>query len=188
MAYTLITAPSSEPVSLAEAKLHLRVDGSDDDARITAFISAARHLAEQKTGRAFAPQTWEIVLDAFPEAFTLYNAPITAVTSLKYIDEAGIEQTLAAESYQLDKDSLPGYVVPAYGYTWPTPRAQANAVRLRYTCGHATSDADLAALKMWMLVAISTWYKHSAATTDGNPGELPRSYLDGLLDRYKLYA
>lgn len=188
MAYKLITAPSSEPVSLAEAKLHLRVDGSDDDARITAFISAARHLAEQKTGRAFAPQTWEIVLDEFPEAFTLYNAPITSVTSLKYIDEAGIEQTLAAECYQLDNDSQPGYVVPAYGYSWPATRAQANAVRLRYACGHATSDADLAALKMWMLVAIATWYKHAAATTDNNAGELPRTYVDGLLDRYKLYV
>ena len=187
MAYTLITAATQEPVTLAEAKLHLREDGSENDARITALISAARRLAEQKTGRAFAPQTWELVMDEFPEAFMLLPAPIAAITSVKYIDADGIEQTLDPSGYQLDKDSRPGYLVPAYGAAWPSPRLQANAVRVRYTCGHAVADAQLAALKQWMLIAIGVWYKHAEATADGALNELPRTYVDGLLDEYKVY-
>lgn len=187
MAYTLITAATQEPVTLAEAKLHCRVDGSEDDARITALITSARRLAEQKTGRAFAPQTWELALDEFPEAFMLLPAPITAITSVKYIDAAGVEQTLDPSGYQLDKDSLPGYLVPAYGTAWPSPRLQANAVRVRYTCGHAVADSQLAALKTWMLVAIGTWHKHAEATVDGSLNELPRTYVDGLLDEYKVF-
>ena len=92
MAYTLITAATTEPVTLAEVKLHVKEDGSENDARLTAFITAARRLAEHKTGRGFAPQTWELVLDAFPEAFALYPAPIVSITSLKYIDTAGVER------------------------------------------------------------------------------------------------
>lgn len=187
MAYTLITAASTEPVTLAEAKLHVKEDGSENDARLTAFITAARRLAEHKTGRGFAPQTWELVLDAFPDAFALFPAPVTAITSVKYIDTAGVEQTLDPSGYQLDKDSLPGYLVPAYGTAWPATRAQANAARVRYTCGHAITDAALAALKMWMLIAIGTWYKHSEATETATLSELPRTYVDGLLDEYRVY-
>lgn len=188
MALKLITAATVEPVSLAEAKLHCKVDGSDDDTRLAILITAARQLAEQITGRAFAPQTWELVLDEFPEAFVLPRAPIAAVTSLKYIDTAGVERTIDSTYYTLDLDSLPGYLVPAYGYAWPTPQASINAVRVRYTCGHAVSDPALNALKMWMLLAIGTWYKHAEMTIDLKTGSLPRTYCDGLLDEYKVYA
>lgn len=188
MALKLITAPTVEPVSLAEAKLHCKVDGTDDDTRLAILISAARQLAEQKTGRAFAPQAWELVLDQFPEAFVLYHAPIASITSVKYIDTAGVERTIDPAYYTLDLDSKPGYLVPAYGYQWPTTQPSINAVRVRYTCGHAAADPALAALKMWMLLAIGTWYKHAEVTTAKEVGELPRTYCDGLLDEYMVYA
>jgi len=187
MAYTLITAATQEPVTLAEAKLHLNEDRSEKDTLITKLITRARRLAEHKTGRAFAPQTWELVLDAFPEAFMLLPAPITAITSVKYIDSAGVEQTLDPAGYQLDKDSAPGYLVPAYGTAWPAQRQQANAVRVRYTCGYAINDAQLDAVTQWMLLAIGVWYRHAEATTSESLNELPRTYVDGLLDEYKVY-
>lgn len=188
MAYKLITAPTTEPVALADAKLHLREDGTDQDARIEALISAARSLAEQKTGRAFAPQTWELVLDDFPQAFILHHPPVVGVESLKYIDADGVEQTVNPVCYTLDSEAMPGYLVPAYGYGWPAVRAVPNAVRVRYSCGHAIDDAALAALRMWMLLAVATWFKHAEAVSDGQLASLPRTYVDGLLDEYKVYA
>jgi len=62
----LITAPTEEPVSLAEAKAHLRVDISDDDALIGAMIVAARQEAEAACRRAFVSQQWKLLLDRFP--------------------------------------------------------------------------------------------------------------------------
>ena len=188
MSFKLITAPTVEPVSLAEAKLHCKVDGTDDDTRLAILISAARSLAEQITGRAFAPQTWELVLDEFPDAFVLQHAPIVSITSLKYIDTTGVERTVDPSYYTLDLDSKPGYLVPAYGYQWPATQQSINAVRVRYACGHATADPALSALKMWMLLAVATWYKHAESTTEIKTGTLPRTYCDGLLDEYMVYA
>lgn len=186
MTYKLITAPSVEPVTLAEAKLHLRVDDNADDTRITAMIVAARHRAEQLTNRLFGTQTWELVLDAFPPEFTVHNAPLTAVTTIKYLDATGTEQTLSSAAYVVDADNLPARITLAEGYTWPETKAITNAVRVRYTGGHAASDADLAALKQWMLVAIGTWYRHAEAIDAGSFAEVPRTFVDGLLDRYKV--
>lgn len=62
----LVTGPSEEPVSLAEAKLHLRVDDNADDALISALIVAARQHAENDTRRALVTQTWRQVWDQFP--------------------------------------------------------------------------------------------------------------------------
>lgn len=186
MTYKLITAPTTEPVTLAQAKLHCRVDGSDDDARLTAMISAARQLAEQKTGSALAPQTWELVLDSFPASFTVNNGPLTAVSSLKYLDTSGVEQTLDPASYVVDLDSNPGRVTLAEGASWPETSTKTNAVRLRYTCGYAISDGALVALRQWMLIAVGTWYRHAEAVDAINLAELPRTYVDGLLDSYKV--
>ncbi len=66
MPSVLVTAPIEEPVSLAEAKLHLRVDYSNDDLLIAALITAARQHAENDTRRALVTQTWRQVLDQFP--------------------------------------------------------------------------------------------------------------------------
>ena len=82
MALIRIAAPASEPLALADAKAHCRVDHTDDDALITALIVAAREQAEHETGRALVTQTWELVHDAFPEAFVLRKPPVASVTSI----------------------------------------------------------------------------------------------------------
>ncbi len=188
MALIRIAAPASEPLTIAEAKLHCRVDGNDDDALITALIVAAREQAEHETGRALVTQTWELVHDAFPEAFVLRRAPIQSVTSLKYLDAAsGAEQTLDPADYLLDKDSEPGYVVPAYGKAWPATWPVPNAVRVRYVCGYGAAAAVPVAIKQWMLLAIGTMYAQRESFVTGQIGSIPDRFWSGLLDPYRLY-
>lgn len=188
MALIRIAAPASEPLDLATAKLHCRVDGSDDDALIAALIVAAREQAEHETGRALVTQTWELVHDAFPEAFVLRRAPIKSVTSLKYLDSAdGTEQTLDPADYLLDKDSEPGYVVPAYGKAWPATWPVPNAVRVRYVCGYGLAAAVPVAIKQWMLLAIGTMYAQRESLISGQTASLPDRFWAGLLDPYRLY-
>lgn len=188
MALIRIVAPAVEPLTLAEAKLHCRVDGSDEDALITALIVAAREQAEHETGRALVTQTWELVHDEFPEAFVLRRAPIQSVTSLKYLDDAtGAEQTLDPADYLLDKDSEPGYVVPAYGKAWPATWPVPNAVRVRYVCGYGLAAAVPVAIKQWMLLAIGTMYAQRETLIVGQSASLPDRFWAGLLDPYRLY-
>lgn len=188
MALIRIAAPASEPLALADAKAHCRVDHSDDDALITALIVAAREQAEHETGRALVTQTWELVHDTFPEAFVLRKAPIASVTSVKYLDPAtGAEQTLDPADTLLDKDSEPGYLVPAYGKAWPTARAVPNAVRCRYVCGYGNAAAVPQAIKQWMLLAIGTMYAQRETFASGTVANLPDRFWGSLLDPYRLY-
>ena len=188
MALIRIAAPASEPLDLATAKLHCRVDGSDDDTLITALIVAAREQAEHETGRALVTQTWELVHDAFPEAFVLRRAPIQSVTSLKYLDSAsGAEQTLDPADYLLDKDSEPGYVVPGYGNAWPSTWPVPNAVRCRYVCGYGNAAAVPQAIKQWLLLAIGTMYAQRETAAAIQMNSLPDRFWAGLLDPYRLY-
>jgi uncharacterized phiE125 gp8 family phage protein len=180
-----IVDATTEPISLAEAKLHLRVDGSDEDALITALVKAVRQACEAECRRTLIDTTWELVLDAFSEALELHNPRILSVTSVKYIDLAGAEQTLDPVDYVLDKDSEPGWLVPAYGKRWPDTREQINAVRVRYHAGYGTQASDVPqVLKQWMLLHLSHYYKNRESTFAGTITQLP--FAGSLLDGHRV--
>ena len=159
MAIRLITAPSVEPVALDLAKSHLRVDHSYDDLLIAAYIEGARLFAEKFCGRALVTQTWELVLDEFPRDSLRSSTlplgpfidvplpPLQSVTSIKYDDAAGVEQTLATNAYTVDTVSEPGRVAPVT--SWPSGViSRIGAVRVRFVAGYSPSTdspPDLAA-------------------------------------------
>ena len=192
MTTRLITGPASEPVTLAEAKLHLHIDSVDDDTLIGALIKAAREQCEHILGRSLISQTWENVLDQFPgdyDGIELLNPTIISITSIKYIDLAtNVEVTLASNQYVLDKDSEPGWVTLASGITWPETAYVANAVRVRYTAGYGT-DATFVpeSIKSWIKLAIGVWYKNREAGTENAVTTLPHDFFSGLLDRYRIW-
>lgn len=142
MAFKVTTAVATEPVTLVEAKLHLRVDTSDEDALITALITAARQFAEHYTGRALAPQTLEMALDAFPACngdILLDMPPVATVTYIKYTDEDGTEQTLSASDYAFSLYGDARRISLAADAEWPATDAIADAVRVRYVTGYAAT-------------------------------------------------
>jgi uncharacterized phiE125 gp8 family phage protein len=132
-----VTLPTAEPISVAQAKAHIKALTNDEDALIARWIKTAREQAEAMLNRAVVARTWEKQLDAFPVSLELPWAPVRSVTSLKYLDVDGVEQTIAPASYTLDKHATPGWIVPAYGFAWPSTRADINAVRVRYVAGMA---------------------------------------------------
>ena len=138
MPLSLTTAPTAEPIDLAEAKLHARVDGSDDDVLVASWITAARLYCETFTRRALVTQTWKLTLDGFASKIVLPHAPLQAVTSITYIDAAGATQTVTSTVYAVDTDAEPGIVRLGYGQTWPTTRGFANDVTVNYVAGYVT--------------------------------------------------
>lgn len=187
MALKLITPPASEPVSLVEAKAHLRVVGADDDALITSLISAARQSAESMTGRALMPQTWELALDEFGDEIRLPMPPLVSVTSVQYTDADGATQTLAISGYHVDDYSAPARLLPAYGTSWPATRAQANAIRIQYQAGYANSAAVPHEVKQWMLLRIGMLYENREETNVGNI-VTEFKHVDRLLDPYRIWG
>ena len=187
MALRLVTGPSTEPLTLAEAKAHLRVTTTDDDTYITALIVAARENVEQRLGRALYTQTLLRTLDAFPDAIILRRSPIQSVSWVKYLDGNGVLQLLDAAAYSTDFESEPGYVVPAYGYVWPTTYASINAVTVQYVASYTTTGAIPQTIKQWMLMRIGALYEIREAESGPTSGSFAKpSFVDGLLERYWL--
>ena len=141
MALKLITAATVLPVSVAEAKLSCRFDAADLDADISDMIKDAQRLTEHETGVCLTQSTWEVSLDSFPAAIELTRGPVASITSIKYKDAAGVEQTLSPAAYALDAQDAYGfaYAVPAYGTEWPDTRDEINAVKVQYVAGVLTA-------------------------------------------------
>lgn len=190
MTLRMITPPAVEPVSLADAKAHCRVDGADEDSWFsTIAIPAARRAAEHELGRRLVTQTWEAVYDEFP-AYGVALAPgVLTIESVKYVATDATEQTLDPAAYVLDAESTPSFALPAAGTAWPATASAANTVRVRFTCGYGATAAHVPGeVRQWILMHIGTAYKMRESLAHGQPvAELPNRYHDRLLDGERTY-
>lgn len=142
MALKLISAAENYPVTLVEAKSHLRVDFDNDDAMIELYIAAATAHAEAFLGRALVDQTWEATFDAFPDnELQIPMPPLIEVISVTYDDAAGDAQVLDVSGYVVDDQSEPAWLVPP-NETWPTIFDGINAVRVRFRAGYVDNQAS----------------------------------------------
>jgi len=162
--YALVTAPTVEPVTTAEAKLHLRVDIDADDALIAALIQAAREQVEAVTDRALITQTWAWHADAFPQTDTLelLLPPLQSVTSITYTDADGDVHTFASSNYQVDTASAPGRIVLVSGASWPADTLRAaNGVTVTFVAGYGDAGSAVpASLRAAMKLLVGHWYEH----------------------------
>ena len=185
-ALVLITPPAAEPLTNAEAMVHLKVDSKIEIPYIDNLIKDARETAERITRRALITQTWELYLDAFPAWEIRVPKPtLQSITSIVYTDTDGILQTLAGSMYLVDNKSEPGRITPAFGEVWPVTRAQINAVIVRFVAGYGDADAVPAGIKHWMQVRMRQLFDNRSATIVGTSvDDIPRSFVDGLLDDF----
>lgn len=170
MGLKLVTPPTQEPVTLAQAKLHCKVEVTQDDERLTDWIRAAREAAEGETWRALLTQEWRWSVDRFPAADAIWLLPkgqLQAVVSLKYFDATGTLVTLPATEYVVDADSEPARLRLAYGKSWPATYDILNAVQLTFRCGWASPEDVPRLIKSGMLLLIGHWYKNRESTISG---------------------
>lgn len=187
MALSLVTAPAIEPVTVAEARAHLRIDGNDHDDVIARLIRAARRRAEAATRRALVTQTWDLTLDDFPcWAIEMPRPPLVSVTHIKYYDTTGAQQTLSAALYLVDSKSEPARITPAYGQSWPMTRDQVNAVEVRFVAGYGADTAVPDDIKAAILLMVGHLFEHREEVSDLQTYKLPFA-VDALLDHYTVF-
>lgn len=186
---TVVTdAPAVEPVTLAEAKLHLRVDGDDENAYITSLIIAGREWAEGFTRRAFINRSVRLSLDEFPSEIKLPFGTTSSVNTLTYTDTDGASQTLTSGvTYTLDTHSEPARIVPYYNTDWPSTRDVPNAVQVTYVVGYGeAATAVPTSIKQAILLAVGHWYEHREMVADaGTLAEVPLA-AQALLTQYRI--
>lgn len=192
MSLYLVTAPSVEPLTLAEAKRHLRVEVDNDNDLIRSLTVAAREHVEAQTGRRLVTQTWDLK-GAFPMCGPVWLpfAPATSVTSITYLDQAGVSQTWSSALYRVLLPTGPhaqrGYIEPAYGQSYPSTYAVSEAVAVRFVCGYGASGASVpASILAAMKLLVGHWYEQRVAVSEGNLTEVPLA-VDRLLWPFKVF-
>lgn len=186
----LITAMTTEPVSLDDVRMHLRLtDDTTEDPLITSLIERARLYCEKHTGRAFGTQTWEAYLNYWPDRnyINLPMPPLQSVTSVKYLDSAGTETTMTETTqYLVDSDSDIGKIVLPYSVTWPSFTAYPiRPIRIRFIAGYTVLPEPL---KQAMLLMIGNWYEnreHGVDVVGGKVEVIPFSAM-ALMAQYRV--
>lgn len=175
MNWKVTTKPTVEPVELVDAKLHLRIENehTDEDGLIATHIATAREFCEGYQNRAYLMQTITMQFDRFPIFIEVPLPPLQSVTSIKYYDTNGDQQTLDSSVYKLDKISEPGKINLAYGASWPVIRGDINGVEVVCVCGNVSANDVVARVKQAMLLIIGHLYENRELTTPITIKELP---------------
>lgn len=167
---SVYAAPTTEPVSSVEAKLHLRVDISTDDTLIAALIVAARQMVEERLGLSLMTQTRDVYGITFPtgDVLTLPYGPVQSVTGVYYTEtDSSSESTFSADSYLTQ--TWRNAIVLKSGYSWPDDAT----MRVRYVSGYTSAAAVPQRIKQAMLLLIGHWYENREATQSGALKEIP---------------
>ena len=181
------TAPAVEPVTLSEAKAHLRIDSSDEDTLISTLITAAREWCEEYLDRSLIHQQYVMRLDSFPYAIELPRPPMATsgtTTALTLTYTLGDDSTavLAATEYRIDRNSTPGVVRQLREGTWPANLDDQNAITVTWWAGYGASGSSVpAAIRSAMLMLVAHLWRNREMTTEAALSEVPMG-TKALLD------
>lgn len=191
MFLTVITPPLDTPVSVADAKAQIRltVPEVEDDDFVEQLIEAATAVydgPDGTLGRCLMPQTLELGLSGFYwdtwvcRGLRLPCGPVSAITSIKYTDASGVEQTFDTANYSLTGDSI----LAAYGITFPQTRYGLAAVRIRYVAGYEDAERVPAPIRHAIKLLVGHFYANRETVSDKQTFEVPIT-CDRLVAPYR---
>jgi uncharacterized phiE125 gp8 family phage protein len=180
------TEPTVEPISIDEAKLHLRLDTSPvsdhpDDPLITALIKASRRWCEKFQNRHYITQTWSLYLDRFPKEdyIKIPSPPLQSIVALEYKDSSGALQTVSfldpsgtalmeTDDFIVDETVEPGRLCLKNGKAWPTALLEAKAIRIQFVSGYGAAEDVPDETKTAIYLKLSDLYENRGDTEPGS--------------------
>ncbi len=188
LSITVKTPPAKSPISLAEAKLHCRVDEdiTKDDSLIRSYIKAATENAEAITRRQFITATYELRLDRFPAVIQFPRPPLWDVISVKYYDTDEAEQTLDESVYMMDEYSTIGRITPAPGESWPGVGETIPTITIEFQAGYGDRDAVPEDIKSAIKLIVGHLYEHRETVLVGVSGSVVPRGADDLLAPHRI--
>jgi uncharacterized phiE125 gp8 family phage protein len=184
MASILTAPPAAEPVSLDEAKAHLRLTAGEEDTLISTLITVARRVVEARTGLSLMAQGWTCFLDQWPEdgVIELPIAPVAEVEELAVFSEEDAKAEIDPSHYAVDFAARPVRLMLRGSRQWQRPGRALNGIAVRLRAGFGEERARVPApLRQAVLILVAHWYAHRG---DGEPPPLPPS-ADALMRPYR---
>jgi uncharacterized phiE125 gp8 family phage protein len=183
----MTSGPSLEPVTVSEAKAHLRLDSSDEDLLIASLILTSRLHIEAALGLALISQAWTITLDCWPEgdAVMLPLRPVQTIEEVRVRDAAGVASVVSPESYALDGAGVPARLLRR-GLLWPMPQQRLGGIEIDVVAGFGDAAAGVPEpIRHAVLQLVAHWYEHRDPIEIGAAGTaIPRAVSE-LLAPYR---
>lgn len=157
-------APTHRPVTYEEAKEHLKLLDDSEKQYVENLVAVATSMAEEYCNRSLMTQTLVMYQDVIPESTELFlpYAPLQSVTSIKYKDTDGDEQTFSSAQYTVDTVAEPGRVVLVPNSTgWPSTQSGGiNTFYVTFIAGYTSADLVPIGIKQAILLWVHHWYSH----------------------------
>ena len=163
MATVLLSGPAVEPITLAEAKAHLRVDSSGEDSLIQSLIMASRLHIEAALDLALITQSWRHQRDVWPPSRVLILPlrPVQSVTAVTLHDDDATSRSLDIDSFVLDGFANPARLVWRGPGAVPAAGMVANGIEIDFVAGHGNAPSDVPPpIRQALLLLIAHWYEH----------------------------
>ena len=189
MPLILTSAPAVEPVTLTEAKAHLRVDTDAEDTLIGSLIVTSRLHVEAAMGLALVSQEWSWYLDAWPpgSAVALPLRPVESIAAVRLYDAAGTAAALDPTGYLLDGAGACPRLVRLGAPVWPEPARIANGIEIAFTAGYGLAAADVPApIRHAILLLVAHWHEHRSPVEEGAPAAPVPDMVSELLAPYRV--
>ncbi|MFA5761213.1 MAG: hypothetical protein WC877_05575 [Dehalococcoidales bacterium] len=193
------TGPATEPISLAEAKIHLRLAATaaeaaaytTEDTLLTRLIAVARIQTEQEIGRALITQTKEYYLDGWPrgdEIIIPYPPLQSATVTYRLEDDDDYDNTLS--TVDTDIVSEPGRIILQPGETWPSGTLYSDKpIKIEFDCGYGDDADDVPeTIRQAMLLKLTDLYEHRGQVVIGVAVNKINGAVDSLLASYKIWT
>ncbi len=180
----LVTGPTASPVTMSDLRRHLRLvpDYVEDDSYIADLLEQAVEEVESRTWRKLCSQTWDQYFDQFATTMRLEYPPLASITSVKYTDTDGDEQTVDASVYEAGEDIGRGIVRLKYNQLWPSDvLGHPDSIVVRFVCGYGDADDVPARFKHAIRLLVSDAYEHRESIVIGGKPSVIAGAVDNLL-------
>lgn len=182
-----LSGPDSEPITLAQAKAHLRVTHDAEDAQIARWLRSSREYAEHLAQRSIGRQVLALTLRSFPakREIPLPMGPVVAVVAVQYRDAAGAWQTMPPADYELAAVGQSECLALAPGASWPSASSDAVAgVSIQYAAGYTEQTIPQGVVD-FVLLELGTLYATREST--GEKAVVDHPFAERLLDRARVW-
>lgn len=177
MTYAMLSPPAAEPLTLAETKAHLRLDGGEEDALILSLIAVAREHLERETGLCLIERPMRLYRDGWPETgpLPILHGPVKSVMAVTVYDGNGDAAQMAIEGHRLDGASHPARL---WLVIRPAPGAALNGIEIDFIAGFGPTGAQVPdALKRALLMHVALMFAfRGAVAADSQPVAVPDGY------------
>lgn len=177
-----------EPITLEEAKKHLKLEGvlDDEDDQIMSMIVAAREMAEGKLNRTITQRIREQAFSGWGD-MPLRKPPFVQIESVSYYDQDGVENSIEPSDLSVSTRSEPARVSLRYGFQPPALAHQSEAVIVRYLAGYEPGNVPRM-IVAWMLLVIGALYAQRESIVVGvSAAMIPEEFNSWLLQPHMVY-